>query len=155
MRLLIQRVTEASVTIDSKVHSSISKGLLVLIGISQTDTNEDIPWLAKKMAELRIFEDSSGKMNLSVQEIKGEVLIISQFTLYADCRRGRRPDFINAAPPKQAEELYETFLKELIHYIPEVKTGVFAANMQVQLINDGPVTIIIDSKEQVHTVSMK
>lgn len=147
MRLLIQRVTEANVTIDSVVYSSIKKGLLVLIGIHQTDTIADIPWLAKKLVELRIFEDDMGKMNLSIQDVKGEILVISQFTLYADCRRGRRPDFIDAAPPRLAEGLYNAFIKEVNMYGLEVKTGVFAAYMQVQLTNDGPVTIILDSKE--------
>lgn len=146
MRLLIQRVTEASVTIDQNIYSSINKGLLVLIGIAQSDTSQNIPWLAKKLVELRIFEDSNGKMNLSVQDIRGEILIISQFTLYANCSGGRRPDFIEAAPPNQAEVLYNEFVNEVQKYSPEVATGVFGANMQVHLINDGPVTIIINSK---------
>ena len=128
----------------------INKGLLVLIGIHQSDTISDIPWLTKKLVELRIFEDEAGKMNLSLLDIKGELLIISQFTLYADCRRGRRPDFIDAAAPQKAEELYNAFIKEIDKYGLSVKTGVFAACMQVHLVNDGPVTIILDSKEKVH-----
>jgi len=147
MRLLIQRVTEASVTIDNKVHSNINKGLLVLIGISQSDTLTDIPRLAKKLLELRIFEDKDCKMNLSIQDIQGELLIISQFTLYANCTRGRRPDFIEAAPPGQAEALYHAFVAEVKSCGLVTCTGVFAANMQVRLINDGPVTIILNSKE--------
>jgi D-tyrosyl-tRNA(Tyr) deacylase len=147
MRLLIQRVTEASVSIENRVHASIQKGLLVLIGICKSDSITDIPWLAKKLVELRIFEDNAGKMNLSVQDIQGEILLISQFTLYAVCRRGRRPDFIDAAPPIQADELYRAFIAEMNKYDLAVKTGVFAACMQVQLVNDGPVTIILDSKE--------
>lgn len=147
MRLLIQRVSETTVSIDGVVHSSIGKGLLAFIGIHQSDTLEDIPWLAKKLVELRIFEDDIGKMNLSVLDIKGEILVISQFTLYADCRRGRRPDFIDAANPKFAEQLYEEFVKEVKLYNLNVKTGIFAANMLVSLVNDGPVTIILDSRE--------
>lgn len=147
MRVIIQRVTEASVTIDNNIYSAISNGLLVLLGIHKTDTINDIPWLAKKLIELRIFEDGNGKMNLSVQDIKGQLLIISQFTLYANCDRGRRPDFIDAAPAEQANALYTEFINEVSKYGIEVKTGIFAANMQVHLVNDGPVTIIINSKE--------
>ncbi len=147
MRLLIQRVSETTVSIDGAVHSSIGKGLLVLIGIHQSDSSSDIPWLAKKLVELRIFEDENDKMNRSVLDIKGEILVISQFTLYADCRRGRRPDFIDAANPKLAEQLYDEFVNEVKTYGLTVKTGVFAANMQVSLVNDGPVTIILDSRD--------
>jgi len=145
MRLLIQRVSTAEVSVEGKSYSSIGKGLLVLIGISQTDSDKEIPRLVKKLAELRIFEDNNGKMNLSLVDIKGDVLVVSQFTLYADCRRGRRPDFIKAAPPEQAEELYNQFVQELTATQLNVKTGKFAAHMQISLVNDGPVTIMLDS----------
>jgi D-tyrosyl-tRNA(Tyr) deacylase len=145
MRLLIQRVSHAQVSLDGKLHSSINQGLLVLIGFCHSDTEALIPRLAQKLCELRIFSDSNGKLNLSVQDVKGGILLVSQFTLYADCRRGRRPDFIQAAEPKLAEELYNQFIKELAKYQAEVRTGVFAADMQVTLTNDGPVTIMLDS----------
>lgn len=146
MRLLIQRVSSASVTIDGNPFSTIGKGLLVLIGISHNDTESEIPRLAKKLLELRIFEDVNGKMNHSVMDMQGEVLIVSQFTLYADCRRGRRPDFIKAAPPQQAERLYNLFVDELSKTPLTIRTGKFAAYMQVNLVNDGPVTILLDSE---------
>lgn len=145
MRLLIQRASSAEVRIDGKVHSSIGQGLLVFIGITHSDTPELIPRLAQKLAELRIFSDSNGKMNLSVQDISGGILLVSQFTLYADCRRGRRPDFISAAEPVKAEMLYNLFISELFRYDVHLQTGVFAADMQVHLVNDGPVTIMLDS----------
>ena len=146
MRLLVQRVASASVTIDSQLHASIGKGLLVFLGVKQDDSETCIPWLAKKLAELRIFEDNADKMNLSVSDIGGEILLVSQFTLYADCRRGRRPDFLQAAPPALAESLYERFISEVKTYGIPVQTGVFGAMMQIALVNDGPVTIILDSK---------
>ena len=145
MRLLIQRVSQAAVTIENHLHSSIKQGLLVFIGIGKSDTADIIPRMATKLIELRIFEDTAGKMNLSLQEIKGEVLLVSQFTLFADCRRGRRPDFIEAADPAVAEQLYSDFAKELSFRGIQVKTGIFAADMQISLINDGPVTIFLDS----------
>jgi len=147
MRLLLQRVSAAEVSIEGRTHSSIEKGLLVFIGISQTDTNSVIPRLSQKLLELRIFEDTRGKMNLSVQDINGSLLVVSQFTLYADCRRGRRPDFIKAAPPRQAEELYNKFIEHLHKSGLLIRTGVFAANMQINLVNDGPVTIFLDSDD--------
>ncbi len=145
MRLVIQRVKSASVFIENKITAHISNGLLVFLGIRDDDTVLLIPRLAKKIAELRIFEDDAGKMNLSVQDIRGEVLIVSQFTLYADCRRGRRPDFIRAAKPPLAEELYNEFIRSVREYNLTVSSGVFAAYMDIALVNDGPVTIILDS----------
>jgi D-tyrosyl-tRNA(Tyr) deacylase len=145
MRLLIQRVSSASLTIDHNLYSQINKGLLVLIGISTTDTLEHIPRLAKKLVELRIFEDDNGKMNLSATDIMAELMIVSQFTLYADCRRGRRPDFLQAALPQTAQELYQAFVTEVQKYGLKTETGIFGADMKINLTNDGPVTIMLDS----------
>jgi D-aminoacyl-tRNA deacylase len=147
MRLLLQRVTEASVSVDNSVISSISKGLLVFVAFCASDTASELNKLSRKLLELRIFSDSQGKMNLSVQDIHGELLVVSQFTLFADCRRGRRPDFIQAAPPRQAEELYNLFISELHKSGLNVQAGIFAADMQVSLVNDGPVTIWLDSEQ--------
>ncbi len=146
MRAVVQRVKRASVTINNEVVSEISKGLLILVGVGGNDTNADADYLAEKIAELRIFEDDGGKMNLSVKEIKGELLAVSQFTLYGDCRRGRRPSFSESARPELARPLYEYFVEKLSETAgTDVKTGVFAADMAVELINDGPVTILLDS----------
>lgn len=147
MRLLIQRVSRAQVEIGGSVFSSIDRGLLVLLGITHSDSSELIPKLCRKLIELRIFNDEQGKMNLSVKDIGGELLVVSQFTLYADCRRGRRPDFLQAAQPGQAEALYKEFVRILAGYDLPVRTGVFAADMQVSLVNDGPVSLLLDSSE--------
>lgn len=147
MRAVLQRVSEASVTIDGQVKGSIQKGLLVLLGIEDTDTVEDVTWLSKKIVQMRIFGDDAGLMNLSVQDINGEILIISQFTLYAATRKGNRPSFIKAARPEKAIPLYKQMIVQLQTDLgKEVATGSFGADMKVALINDGPVTIIIDSK---------
>lgn len=149
MRILIQRVKSASVSINNEIHSSISKGLLILVGIEEADNQEDIDWLCKKASQLRIFDDEKGVMNLSVKDINGEVLIVSQFTLQAKTAKGNRPSYIKAAKPEISIPLYEKFcanMQELIE--KEVKTGVFGADMQISLINDGPVTIWMDSKEK-------
>ncbi len=150
MRALIQRVTEASVTIDGSTHAAIGKGLLVLLGVTHADTADRADYLAGRCAALRIFEDQSGKMNLSVRETGGEVLVVSQFTLYGDTRRGNRPSFTDAAPPALAEELYRRFVDALAAQLPpdRVKTGVFRAMMQVALVNDGPVTLTLESREE-------
>jgi D-aminoacyl-tRNA deacylase len=150
MRALIQRVKEASVTVGGKLHNRIGNGLLVFLGVAQSDTDNDAQYLARRCADLRIFEDDNGKMNLSVKNISGDVLVISQFTLYADTRRGNRPSFTDAAPPAEAERLYDSFIRFLREAIgnERVKDGVFRTMMDIHLINDGPVTIMIESKEQ-------
>ena len=148
MKAVIQRVTEACVRVDGNVVGSISKGFLVLLGVMEGDGEEEMRLLAKKTAEIRIFEDENEKMNLSLSQVDGEVLVVSQFTLCADTAKGRRPSFIKSAKPDIAKELYEKYVKELkIHGIKKVETGIFAADMQVGLINDGPVTIIMDTDE--------
>ncbi|HWB06216.1 MAG TPA: D-aminoacyl-tRNA deacylase [Verrucomicrobiales bacterium] len=147
MRALLQRVSSASVTIDGCVHSSIGQGLLVLLGVEEADGAEDIEWLAGKVARMRIFGDAEGQMNLSVQEIAGETLVVSQFTLHAAVKKGNRPSFIRAARPEQAVPAYESFCAALGRETGRpVATGVFGADMKVSLVNDGPVTIWIDSK---------
>lgn len=144
MKLVIQRVKSAEVKIDEKIFSSIEKGLLIFIGIADTDTGTEIDWLTKKVCEMRIFEDEFGKMNLSVKDMQYEVLLVSQFTLHADCRKGRRPDFIRAAKPQIAEKLYLQFAEELTKKGIKPQLGKFAAHMNVSLVNDGPVTIILE-----------
>lgn len=149
MRVLIQRTSKASVTIENVVFSEIEKGLLILIGIEENDKEEDIEWLVKKITQMRIFSDENGKMNLSVLDISGEILVISQFTLFASTKKGNRPSFIKSAKPETSIPLYENFVKQLNTIVnSEVKTGVFGADMQVQLINDGPVSIWLDSKNK-------
>jgi len=147
MRVVIQRVKEASVAINDKIKSSIGIGLMVLLGIETDDQTADADWLIAKIANLRIFDDEKGVMNLSIKDVNGEILIISQFTLHASTKKGKRPSYIKAARPETAIPLYEYFCKKLEEQInTNVKTGEFGADMQVSLINNGPVTIIIDSK---------
>lgn len=147
MRILIQRAAEASVNIGGSVHSRIGRGFLILLGIEEADTPEDVAWLTGKIAKLRIFSDDAGHMNLSLQDIQGECLVVSQFTLHASTKKGNRPSFIRAARPEQAIPLYEGFCAALSAEIARpVQTGVFGADMQVALVNDGPVTIWMDSK---------
>lgn len=149
MRAVIQRVTEASVSIDGMLKSSIGAGLLVLIGIEEPDGQEDFEWLAGKISRLRIFDDRDGVMNLSVSEIDGEIIVVSQFTLHASTKKGNRPSYIRSARPESAIPLYESFVRQLSAELgKEVKTGEFGAMMQIRLINDGPVTIVIDSKNR-------
>ena len=145
MRLVVQRVKQASVTVDGKCISSIGPGLLVLAGVSLSDTPFDARFLAKKTAKLRIFEDDEGKMNRSVEDIGGEVLSVSQFTLYGDCTKGNRPSFINAARPEQGEALFNEYVRALENLGFPPKTGEFGADMKVELLNDGPVTLILES----------
>jgi len=147
MRAVIQRVSRASVAVDDKVAGQIGQGLLVLLGVSRTDTEAAADYLADKITGLRIFEDAAGKMNLSVTEVNGGVLLVSQFTLYGDVRRGKRPSFDAAAPPEQARKLYEYMIERLRTLGIPCQTGVFQAMMQVELVNDGPVTILLDSEK--------
>ena len=149
MRVVIQKVTQASVSIDNQIVASIDKGLLVLVGIEDGDTNEDIAWLSSKIVNLRVFDDDNGVMNLSVKEVKGEVLIVSQFTLHASTKKGNRPSYIKAARPEVAIPIYEAFIKQVETLLGKrVPTGQFGAMMQVSLCNDGPVTILIDTKNK-------
>lgn len=148
MRAVIQRVTSASVDVGAQRVGSIAKGLLVLLGVEEGDCEKDALYLAEKSAQLRIFEDEAGKMNLSVEEIGGSVLVVSQFTLLGDCRKGRRPGFSRAAAPARADELYIYYTQVLRERGLEVATGVFQADMKVSLINDGPVTLLLDSKKE-------
>lgn len=145
MRFVIQRVTEASVTVDNKVVGEIGKGFLVLVGISTTDTKEIADFMVKKLTKLRIFEDDNEKMNLALKDVGGKLLMVSQFTLYANCRGGNRPEFLSAAKPDYANELYEYVVTKCREENIEVQTGIFRADMKVRLLNDGPVTIILDS----------
>ncbi len=145
MRSVIQRVSRAKVSVDSEVVGEIGKGILVLLGISGEDTEKEAIYLLEKTLNLRIFEDADGKMNLSLLDIEGELLVVSQFTLYGDTRKGRRPSFIEAAKPEKADELYRFFVSESKKQIKKVATGCFQAMMDVELVNDGPVTILIDS----------
>ncbi|UCD56440.1 MAG: D-tyrosyl-tRNA(Tyr) deacylase [Candidatus Hydrogenedentota bacterium] len=147
MRAVIQRVKRASVRVDDKVVGEIGKGLLVLLGVGKDDSDEDARYLADKVSSLRIFEDPEGKMNLSVRDIGGAVLVVSQFTLFADCRKGRRPSFIGAGEPRQAERLYERMIDFLRQSGVLTSEGIFQAAMEVELVNDGPVTILLDSKK--------
>ncbi|MGY5351702.1 D-aminoacyl-tRNA deacylase [Wenyingzhuangia sp. IMCC45533] len=149
MRVVVQKVNKASVTISNKQVASISKGLLLLVGIVLGDTEEDIDWLCQKMVKLRIFQDDEGKMNLSVQDIVGDVLVVSQFTLHAQIKKGNRPSYVKAAKSEVAIPLYELFKERLSFYLgKEIQSGEFGANMQVELINDGPVTLLMDSKNR-------
>jgi len=147
MRAVIQRVSSASVIVDGHTVGEIGQGLLVLLGVAHADTDREAAWMADKIANLRVFEDEAGKMNLSVQEVGGAMLVVSQFTLLADCRKGRRPSFTDAAPPEQADRLYQVVVERLRATGLSVETGVFQAHMEVHLVNDGPVTIILDTKE--------
>jgi D-tyrosyl-tRNA(Tyr) deacylase len=144
MRAVVQRVTRAKVTVQDEITGQIGNGLLILLGVSQNDSEKDVFYLVEKSLGLRIFDDSEGKMNLSIVDTGGEILAVSQFTLYGDTRRGRRPSFIEAAPPERANELYELFVSEARKTV-KVETGRFQAMMQVELVNDGPVTILLDS----------
>ncbi len=147
MRAVVQRVTRASVTVDHKIVGEIGNGLVVLLGIARDDAEKDAEYLVEKIAALRIFDDESGRMNRSVTDVHGGVLIVSQFTLYGDVRRGLRPSWLDAAPPEIAEQLYDFFVKQARTSISEVATGSFRAMMLLELVNDGPVTILLDSRK--------
>ena len=149
MRVLLQRVTEASVQVDGQLSGSIDGGMLILLGVEAEDDMEDIDWLVKKISKLRIYSDEEGKMNLSIVDVDGSFLVVSQFTLHASTKKGNRPSFIKAARPEQAEHLYETFMKRLGEFSGlRVEKGVFGADMKLRLLNDGPVTIWMDSKNK-------
>ena len=147
MKFVIQRVTKASVTVDSKTVGEINKGFMVLIGVSNEDTKEVADKLVKKMLGLRIFEDENGKTNLSLEDVGGELLLISQFTLYADCKKGNRPSFTNAGAPDMANALYEYIIAECEKAGKKVEKGIFGADMKVELLNEGPFTIVLDSRD--------
>lgn len=147
MRAVIQRVNSGSVTVEEKVVGRISRGFVVLLGVSEKDTAEDVLYMADKIVNLRIFEDEDEKMNLSLLDIKGELLVVSQFTLYGDCRKGRRPNFMSAARPEKAEELYNEFVKKCREMGVNTETGTFQTHMIVSIENDGPVTVIVDSEK--------
>ena len=146
MRVVVQRVKHASVTINGTVNGKINNGFLVLLGIQSTDSEQDVDYLVKKVTNLRIFSDENDKMNLSLKDVNGELLIVSQFTLYANCKEGNRPSFVEAAKPDIAIPLYEYFVSECKKIIPVVETGIFGADMKVSLLNDGPFTVILDEK---------
>lgn len=143
MKFIVQRVNKSQVEVEEKIVGKIDKGFMVLIGITHNDTKEIADFLVKKLINLRVFEDKNGKMNLSLKDVQGSLLLISQFTLYADCSSGNRPSFTNAAKPEFANELYEYIIEECKKQVPNVQTGIFGADMQVSLVNDGPVTIIL------------
>lgn len=148
MRVVVQRVSEARVAVGAETVGEIGRGLLVLLGVGQGDQEADAQYLADKVAGLRIFEDAEGKMNLSVADVGGSVLVVSQFTLYGDCRKGRRPSFTKAAPPDRADELYQVFARRLSDLGIRTATGEFQARMAVSLVNDGPVTLLLDSRRE-------
>lgn len=147
MRFVIQRVTQASVTIDNQVHGQIENGFLVLIGVADSDTKEIADKMIRKMLGLRIFADENGKTNVNLADVQGELLLVSQFTLYADCKKGNRPSFVKAGKPDMANEMYEYIIEECKKTVDKVETGVFGADMKVSLLNDGPFTILLDSDE--------
>lgn len=146
MKVVIQRAKQAHVLVDGQIESKINQGLVLLVGVTHDDTTKDVDYLAKKIINLRIFQDSEGKMNQSLKDIQGSILSVSQFTLYGDTKKGRRPNFMQAAPPKLAEQIYNTFNKRLEQFGVQVETGIFGETMDVSLINDGPVTLILNSK---------
>lgn len=149
MRAVIQKVTRASLSIDSEIYSQIKEGLIVLLGIEDSDTNEDIEWLVDKIRKLRIFDDENGVMNLSVEDVKGEMMIVSQFTLHASTKKGNRPTYIRASKPEFSKPMYESFVARTREvFAGKVATGVFGADMKIELVNNGPTTIIIDTKNK-------
>jgi D-aminoacyl-tRNA deacylase len=148
MRAVVQRVSEASVRVDGRIVGAAGRGLLVLLGVGQGDAETDAAYLADKVVNLRVFPDAAGQMNLSVLDLRGDLLLVSQFTLYGDCRRGRRPGYSDAAPPQEAERLYDCFVEHVRASGLRVEQGVFRAMMDVSLVNDGPVTLLLDSRKQ-------
>ena len=148
MKIILQRVLQANLKIKNKTIAEINRGLVVFIGITSSDTISDIPKLADKILKLRIFNDNSNKMNISLMDINGDILIVSQFTLYSNCQKGNRPSFINSAPQEQAKKIYNEFVNYIYNKTTKVQTGQFGANMQVSLVNDGPATFILDTNEK-------
>ncbi len=148
MRAVVQRVSDAAVTVDGATIGQIGRGFVVLLGVAGEDTQDDVIWLAGKVEGLRVFEDEDGKMNLALGDVGGPVLVVSQFTLLGDCRKGRRPSFVAAAPPEKADSLYQSFVAELRGHGLTVETGQFQAEMRVNLTNDGPVTLLLDSQKK-------
>lgn len=148
MRAVIQRVKHASVTVDNEITGKINHGFLILLGVTHSDTEKEVDWLAKKITDLRVFNDADDKMNLGLKDVDGELLVISQFTLYGNCIKGRRPAFIDAAKPDMANELYEKFLEKCKNLGFKTEAGIFGADMKVELLNDGPVTLIIDTNDR-------
>jgi len=145
MKAIVQRVGKAEVVVGDKSVARIETGILALVAISRYDTEKDLQWMARKIVELRIFDDNQGKLNLSLQDVRGQLLIVSQFTLYGDCKKGRRPSYIDAAPPEAAEKLYQQFVSIVRQLVPDAQTGQFQASMEVTLTNSGPVTLILES----------
>ncbi len=145
MRAVVQRVSQAEVVVEGQSVGRIGKGILALVAISRRDTEKELLWMARKIIELRIFDDAEGKLNLSLQDVQGQLLVVSQFTLYGDCRKGRRPSYIEAAPPAEAEKLYQQFVSIVRGLVPGVQTGQFQAMMDVRLTNAGPVTILLEN----------
>ena len=148
MRAVIQKVLEAAVTIDGRIESQISQGLMILLGVEEADDKDDVEWLTRKVLNMRLFEDNEGVNNRSILDVQGELLVVSQFTLHASTKKGNRPSYIRAAKPDTAVPLYESFVAELKKSGLQVKTGIFGANMKVSLVNDGPVTIVMDTKNK-------
>lgn len=147
MRALIQRVSQGRVRVEGEIRGQITKGFVILLGVGGEDEIRQADWLAEKVANLRVFEDEQGKMNLSLVDVAGEALVVSQFTLFGDCRKGRRPSFTGAARPERATDLYERFVAQLRHHVSKVETGVFQTHMEVELVNDGPVTLWLDTDQ--------
>lgn len=147
MRAVVQRVSKASVTVEQEIVGAIDSGFLILLGVADDDTQDDVIWMAAKIAGLRVFEDEDGKMNLDVQQVAGAILVVSQFTLFGDCRKGRRPSFVAAARPELADSLYQSLVAEMRGLGLTVETGRFQTHMDVELVNDGPVTLLLDSRK--------
>lgn len=154
MKIVLQRVAHASVAVDTQVTGAIGRGFLLFLGVSDTDTEQIAERMADKVCKLRIFEDENGKTNRSLSDVGGELLVVSQFTLYADCKKGNRPSFVKAGPPQMAKKLYEYFAECCRQYVPKVERGIFGADMKVELLNDGPFTLVLDSNELCFTKTL-
>ena len=150
MRVVLQRVSQAEVSVSGETIGRVGPGLLALVAVSRWDDENDLVWMARKIVDLRVFDDENGNLNLGLRDIRGQLLVVSQFTLYGDCKKGRRPSYSNAAPPAEAEALYNRFVEIVREAVPDVQTGKFQAAMEVRLVNDGPVTLILDSRASPH-----